>query len=150
MHFVHERARSGRGTPLILAHGWPSSFVEYLPLVPLLTDPQSHGLSRPGFDVVIPFLPGYGYSQRPARVGVDYRYVAALWHRLRQGLGYRRYGAGGDFGSGVSTLTALDGPSPLIGIRLSNLEIPPYTGARIAAAVGRRACLPGAQCAVVR
>lgn len=129
IHFVHQRARDGRGIPLILTHGWPSSFVEYLPLVPLLTDPQAHGVDGPAFDVVIPSLPGYGFSQRPARTGVNYRHVAGLWHRLMQGLGYQRYGAGGgDFGAGVATLMALDDPDALLGIHLSNLEIPPYTG----------------------
>jgi pimeloyl-ACP methyl ester carboxylesterase len=129
VHFVHQRARSGAGIPLILTHGWPSSFVEYLPLVPWLTDPAAHGSDGPGFDVVIPSLPGYGFSQRPARTGVNYRHVAGLWHRLMQGLGYSRYGAGGgDFGAGVATFMALDKPGPLLGIHLSNLEIAPYTG----------------------
>jgi pimeloyl-ACP methyl ester carboxylesterase len=129
LHFVHQRARSGHGIPLILTHGWPSSFVEYLAMVPLLTDPDSHGIDGPGFDVVVPSLPGYGFSQRPARTGVNYRYVAGLWHELMQGLGYERYGAGGgDFGAGVASFMALDDPEPLLGIHLNTLEIPPYTG----------------------
>jgi pimeloyl-ACP methyl ester carboxylesterase len=129
IHFVHQRARHGRGIPLILTHGWPSSFVEYLPLVPLLTDPQAFRIDSPAFDVVIPSLPGYGFSERPARIGVNYCHVAGLWHRLMQGLGYQRYGAGGgDFGAGVATFMALDNPERLVGIHLSNLEIPPYTG----------------------
>lgn len=128
IHFVHQRARHGTGIPLILTHGWPSSFVEYLPLVSLLSDPQANGIDGPAFDVVIPSLPGYGFSPRPARAGVNYRSVARLWHRLMQGLGYRRYGAGGgDFGAGVATFMALDDPEPLLGIHLSNLEIPPST-----------------------
>jgi hypothetical protein len=73
IHFVHERARGGHGMPLILSHGWPSSFLELLALVPLLTDPASHGIDGPGFDVVIPSLPGYGFSERPGRTGVTYR-----------------------------------------------------------------------------
>ena len=90
IHFVHERARNGRGggVPLILTHGWPSTFAELLPLVPLLTDPGAHGIDGPAFDVVIPSLPGYAFSQRPARQGVNYQYVAGLWHRLMRGLGY--------------------------------------------------------------
>jgi pimeloyl-ACP methyl ester carboxylesterase len=129
IHFVHERARSGRGIPLILTHGWPSSFVELLPLVPFLTDPAAHGMDGPGFDVVIPSLPGYGFSGRPARTGVNCRSVAAMWHRLMQGLGYERYGAqGGDFGAGVATYMAMDDPAPMIGVHLSTLDIPPYTG----------------------
>ncbi len=129
IHFVHERAPRGRGIPLILTHGWPSTFVELLPLVPFLTDPKAHDVAGPAFDVVIPSLPGYGFSKRPSRTGVNYRYVAGLWHRLMRGLGYERYGAqGGDFGAGVATFMALDDPRPMIGIHLSNLEIPPYTG----------------------
>jgi len=129
IHFVHERARGGSGLPLILTHGWPSTFVEMLPLVPLLTDPGAHGIDGPAFDVVIPSLPGYGFSERPARVGVNYRVVAGMWHRLMRGLGYERYGAHGtDFGAGVATLMALDEPRSMTGLHVSNLEIPPYTG----------------------
>src|SRR5881392_3263580 len=130
IHFVHERARHGHGVPLILTHGWPSTFVELLQLVPFLTDPHAHGIDGPAFDVVIPSLPGYGFSERPRRTGVNYQYVAGLWHRLMHGLGYERYGAqGGDFGAGVATFMALDDPTPVVGVHLSNLEIPPYTGA---------------------
>lgn len=129
IHFVHERARGGQGIPLILTHGWPSTFVELLPLAPLLTDPAAHGIEGPAFDVIIPSLPGYGFSERPARTGVNYRYTAALWHRLMRGLGYTRYGAyGSDFGSGVATLMALDNPTPLLGVHLSNMDIAPYLG----------------------
>ena len=129
IHFVHEKARSGGGIPLVLTHGWPGSFVELLPLVPLLTAPQAHGIDGPAFDVVIPSLPGYGFSQRPTRTGVTTRYTARLWHRLMQGLGYQRYGAqGGDFGSGVTAYMALDDPARMIGIHLHNLEVWPYTG----------------------
>jgi pimeloyl-ACP methyl ester carboxylesterase len=129
IHFVHERARDGRGIPLILSHGWPSSFLEYLPLVPLLTDPAAHGIDGPSFDVVIPSLPGYGFSERPARTGVTTRYTAGLWHRLMRGLGYEGYGAqGGDFGAGVTTFMALDEPARMLGIHLSTLEIAPYSG----------------------
>ncbi|MDQ3610321.1 MAG: epoxide hydrolase [Actinomycetota bacterium] len=129
VHFVHQRARTGAGTPLVLTHGWPSSFVEYLPLVPLLTDPEAHGIAGAGFDLVIPSLPGYGFSERPARTGVTTRYTAGLWHRLMRLLGYERYGAaGGDFGAGVATFMALDGPASMLGVHLSNLEVAPYTG----------------------
>ena len=102
IHFVHERARHGHGIPLILTHGWPSTFVELLPLVPFLTDPDAQSIDGPAFDVVIPSLPGYGFSDRPAQVSVNYQHVAGLWHRLMRGLGYERYGAqGGDFGPGL-------------------------------------------------
>ncbi|HEX6074873.1 MAG TPA: epoxide hydrolase [Micromonosporaceae bacterium] len=125
IHFVHQRARGGDGIPLILTHGWPSTFLEMLPLLGPLTDPPD----GPGFDVVVPSLPGYGFSERPPRTGVNYRYVAGLWHGLMRGLGYRRYGAhGSDFGSGVATVMALDRPDLMIGVHLTNLDIAPYTG----------------------
>ena len=82
-HFVHQRAASGRGVPLILTHGWPGSFLDYVEMLPMLRD----------FDVVVPSLPGYGFSPRPAQVGVNYRYVSDRWHRLMSELGYSRYGA---------------------------------------------------------
>src|SRR3954470_4716953 len=130
VHFVHERARDGRaGIPLLLQHGWPSSFVEYLPLVPLLTDPAAHGIDGPSFDLVIPSLPGYGFSARPPHTGVNYRATATRWRRLMQMLGYERYAAGGgDFGAGVATYMALDDPGAVIGLHLTNFEIGPYTG----------------------
>ena len=130
VHFVHERARDGRdGIPLLLQHGWPSSFVEYLPLVPLLTDPAAHGIDGPSFDLVIPSLPGYGFSERPARTGVNYRHTAARWRRLMEELGYERYAAaGGDFGAGVATYMALDDPERVLGLHLTNFEVAPYTG----------------------
>jgi pimeloyl-ACP methyl ester carboxylesterase len=128
IHFVHHRARTGHGIPLILTHGWPSTFVELLPLLALLTDPMAHGIDGPAFDVVVPSLPGYGLSERPDRA-VRYQDVAELWRALMRGLGYSRYGAGGgDFGSGVSSYMALQDPEALIGLHLTNLELSPYTG----------------------
>jgi pimeloyl-ACP methyl ester carboxylesterase len=113
VHFVHKRAASGRGLPLILTHGWPGSFLDYLEMLPMLND----------FDVVIPSLPGYGFSRRPAQVGINYRYVSECWHRLMSRLGYSRYGAAGyDFGAGVTTILALDHPESVMGIHLTTLE----------------------------
>lgn len=113
IHFVHHR---GGGIPLVLTHGWPSTFLDYLPVLPLLKD----------FDVVIPSLPGYGFSPRPPRVGVNYRYVSDRWHALMTHLGYERFGAaGGDFGAGVATFLALDHPESLIGIHLTTPELEP-------------------------
>ena len=124
IHFVHERAVKGTGIPLLLLHGWPSTFVELLPLVPLLTDPGTHGIDGPAFDLVIPSLPGYGFSERPERG--NYRDIAGLMHGLMRGLGYARYGAGGgDFGAGIATFMALDHAASTLGIHLSNLELSP-------------------------
>ena len=116
VHFVHQRAASGRGVPLILTHGWPSSVLDYVDMLPMLKD----------FDVVAPSLPGYGFSRRPLEVAVNYRYIAERWHRLMTELGYSRYGAGGgDFGAGVSTFLALDHPESVIGIHLTTPELTP-------------------------
>ena len=113
IHFVHHRAASGSGVPLILTHGWPSSFLDYVDMLPLLAD----------FDVIVPSLPGYGFSPRPLKEGINYRYVAERWHRLMAQLGYSRYGASGyDFGSGVTTILAVDHPESLIGIYVTSLE----------------------------
>ncbi len=129
IHFVHERAKRPGAIPLILTNGWPSTFIELLPLVPLLTDPQAHGIDGPAFDVVIPSLPGYGFSERPNRQGVTTHYTAGLWHLIMRGLGYERYGAqGGDFAAAIATFMALSDPKPLLGIHLSNLELAPFTG----------------------
>ena len=117
VHFVHQS--SGK-PPLVLTHGWPSTFAELLPLVDRLSD---------RFDVVVPSLPGYAFSSRPARTGVDRVEVARMWHRLMQGLGYETYGAhGGDFGAGVATYLALTDPARVTGIHLSTPELMPYLG----------------------
>jgi pimeloyl-ACP methyl ester carboxylesterase len=113
IHFVHRRAASGKGVPLILTHGWPGSFLDYLDMLPMLED----------FDVVLPSLPGYGFSARPLHTGINYQYVAERWHRLMGELGYARYAAGGyDFGSGVTTILARNHPEAVIGIHLTTLE----------------------------
>ena len=117
VHYVHQC--TGK-PPLVLTHGWPSSFTEMLPLVDRLGE---------DFDLVVPSLPGYAFSSRPAQVGVNGEFVARLWHRLMQGLGYERYGAhGGDFGAGVATYMALTDPSRMVGIHLSTPEVIPYMG----------------------
>jgi pimeloyl-ACP methyl ester carboxylesterase len=113
IHFVHQRAPSGQGVPIILTHGWPSSFLDYMDMLPMLEH----------FDVVVPSLPGYGFSPRPLNVGINYRYVSERWHRLMSELGYSRYAASGyDFGAGVTTILALDHPKSVIGIHLTTLE----------------------------
>ncbi|WP_088283373.1 epoxide hydrolase family protein [Kineosporia sp. A_224] len=120
IHFVHHHRPGPGRMPLILTHGWPSTFVELLSLVDRLGD---------RFDLVVPSLPGYLFSERPSRVGVDRVSVAGLWHTLMQGLGYERYGAhGGDFGAGVATAMALTQPDRMTGIHLSTAEMSPYTG----------------------
>jgi pimeloyl-ACP methyl ester carboxylesterase len=124
IHFMHLRAADGKGIPLVLTHGWPSCFLEYLGLASRLADPGAHGLPGPSFDVVVPSLPGYGFSERPDVS--TYASIARRWHQLMGGLGYRRYGAGGgDFGAGVATHLALQEPDSLLGIHLTTPELQP-------------------------
>ncbi len=119
IHYVHHRAPGG-GLPLVLTHGWPSTFLEPLSLVDLLGD---------RFDLVVPSLPGYAFSPRPDREGVNRAVVADLWHALMRGLGYDRYGAhGGDFGASAATFMALRHPDAVLGIHLSTPDVWPYHG----------------------
>ncbi|CAN5404300.1 epoxide hydrolase [soil metagenome] len=109
IHFVHKRA-VGNGLPLILSHGWPDSFWRYSKVIPLLTDPEAHGADpADAFDVIVPDMPGYGYSDRPTGATLDSIAVADLWAELMSTLGYGRFvAAGGDIGSGVSRYLALN------------------------------------------
>ena len=113
--------------PLLLTHGWPGSFCEYLDLLPLLTDPQAHG-GDPGdaFTVVVPSLPGFGFSAPPPSGGLTHSAVAALWHRLMaDGLGYRRYVAhGSDLGAGVTAWLARAHADAVAGIPLATPGLP--------------------------
>src|SRR5205085_12358785 len=93
----------------IIPHGWPGSFVEMLNILPLLSDPARYGGdARDAFDVVIPSLPGYGFSDRPRERGMNPFRIADLWVELMAGLGYQRFGAqGGDWGSSVASCLVL-------------------------------------------
>jgi pimeloyl-ACP methyl ester carboxylesterase len=116
------------GVPLLLAHGWPSTFAELLPLADLLADPAGHGIAGPAFELVIPSLPGCCWSTRPDRPHTMAD-TARLWHRLMTALGHDRYGVhGGDLGSGVGTFLALQQPAAVLGLHLNDLELAPYLG----------------------
>jgi pimeloyl-ACP methyl ester carboxylesterase len=105
LHFIHQRGRGPKPFPLLIVHGWPGSFVEFSDIIEPLTDPAAHGGDpADAFDLVIPSLPGYGFSERPSAPGMDMLRVAALFASLMEGLGYKRWGAqGGDWGAGVAT-----------------------------------------------
>jgi pimeloyl-ACP methyl ester carboxylesterase len=127
VHFIHERGIGPDPLPIVLTHGFPSSFVEHLPVVPLLTDPAAHGgRADDAFDVVITSLPGYGFSNPPDGPWVEGS-VADLWRRLMtDGLGYRRFGAhGSDVGSGVTIELGRRHPRHVIGIHLSAFYLDP-------------------------
>lgn len=121
IHFVHVRGRGPAPLPIVITHGWPGSFVEMLKVVPLLSDPASHGGDpADAFDVVVPSLPGYGFSDRPARPGMNPPAIAALWARLMAGLGYGRFAAqGGDWGASVTTWLGFAHHENLAGIHLN-------------------------------
>jgi pimeloyl-ACP methyl ester carboxylesterase len=121
IHFIHQRGRGPDPVPLILTHGWPGSFLEFEAVIPRLADPASWGGDpKDAFDVVVPSLPGFGFSQAPRQAGVSSRQVAALWAELMASLGYRRFGAqGGDIGAGVTAWLGRDFPDRLIGLHLN-------------------------------
>lgn len=121
IHFVHQRGKGPSPLPLIITHGWPGSFIEMERIIPLLTDPAAHGGDRrDAFDVVVPSLPGFGFSSAPVSPGVSSRRVAKLWLDLMSALGYARFAAqGGDIGAGVSVWLARLSAERLIGVHLN-------------------------------
>jgi len=127
VHFIHERGRGPSPLPLIITHGWPSSFAQMLKIIPPLTDPARYGGDpADAFDVVVPSLPGFGFSDRPRERGVNGQRIAALWARLMADtLGYRRFAAaGGDLGSGITQRLALARPDLVVGIHLTDAGYP--------------------------
>jgi pimeloyl-ACP methyl ester carboxylesterase len=126
LHFVHERGRGPAPLPLVLTHGWPSTFYELLPLVSRLTDPAAHGADpADAFDVVIPSLPGYGFSDALPGRGSAAR-IPGLWLTLmRDVLGYERFGAhGGDIGAMVTNRLAYESPREVLGIHVALVAEP--------------------------
>jgi pimeloyl-ACP methyl ester carboxylesterase len=124
VHFVHERGRGPNPTPLVLAHGWPGSFAQMVDLIPRLTDPARFGGNpAESFDVVVPSLPGYAFSDAFPDGGPRGR-IAQQWQRLMHDvLGYRWYGAhGGDIGSDIVTRLGLEHASSVIGIHLTDVR----------------------------
>ena len=122
IHFFHVRSKHEDALPLIVSHGWPGSVFEQLKIIAPLTDPTAHGGSaEDAFDVVIPSLPGFGFSSRPTEVGWGLERVGRAWDVLMKRLGYTRYVAqGGDWGGGLVEVMARQAPEGLLGIH-SNL-----------------------------
>jgi pimeloyl-ACP methyl ester carboxylesterase len=118
IHFLHIKGTGKHSLPLLLLHGWPGSFLEMMKLIPLLSN-------NPGmtFDLVIPSLMGYGFSQKVTTPGCGVKFMAELFKLLMESLGYKNFGIhGGDFGSGVGTALALKYPDNVIGLHLNNIE----------------------------
>ena len=118
IHFIHVRSKHQGALPVIVTHGWPGSIIEQLKIIDPLTNPTAHGGSASdAFDVVIPSLPGYGFSGKPTTTGWDPARIARAWVVLMERLGYKRYVAqGGDWGNAVTEQMALLTPPGLLGI----------------------------------
>jgi len=118
IHFIHVRSKNANALPVIITHGWPGSIIEQLKVIGPLTDPTAYGgKAEDAFDVVIPSLPGYGFSGKPVTTGWDPARIARAWTVLMKRLGYTRFVAqGGDWGNAVTETMALQTPPELIGI----------------------------------
>ena len=118
IHFIHVRSKHEDALPLIVSHGWPGSVIEQLKIIDPLTNPTAHGgRAEDAFDVVIPAMPGYGFSGKPATTGWDPVRIARAWTVLMKRLGYTRFVAqGGDWGGLVVDMMAVEAPPELIGI----------------------------------
>jgi pimeloyl-ACP methyl ester carboxylesterase len=133
LHVVVADGQGRKSLPLLLTHGWPGSFLEYLEVLPLLADPGAHGADpADGFTVIVPSLPGYGFSGPPPPTGLTGRQVAALLHTLMaSGLGHERYVAhGSDLGAGVTAWLARDHPDPVRAIHLATPGLAPTPAPR--------------------
>jgi pimeloyl-ACP methyl ester carboxylesterase len=145
IHFIHVRSRHEDALPLIVTHGWPGSIVEQLKIVGPLTDPTAHGASASdAFHLVIPSMPGYGFSGKPATTGWGPKRIARAWAQLMERLGYTRYAAqGGDWGAIVTDLMAVDEPPGLVGMHTNMAgTVPADVGPQVAAGAPAPAGLP--------
>jgi pimeloyl-ACP methyl ester carboxylesterase len=122
IHFIHVRSKELNAMPMIISHGWPGSVIEMLKIIDPLTNPKAHGgKAEDAFDVVIPSLPGFGFSGKPTEAGWALDRIAKAWAVLMNRLGYERYVAqGGDWGAGIVNSMAVQAPAGLLGIH-SNL-----------------------------
>jgi pimeloyl-ACP methyl ester carboxylesterase len=127
VHFIHVKSDHEGALPLIITHGWPGSVIEMLEVIGPLTDPTAHGGSaEDAFDVVVPSLPGYGFSGKPKEVGWDAARIAGAWAELMSRLGYTRYVAqGGDQGAGVTDAMGRQAPEGLLGLHFNFLDATP-------------------------
>ena len=128
IHFIHVRSKLPNALPLIVTHGWPGSIIEQLKLIEPLTNPMAHGgNASDAFDLVIPSLPGYGFSGKPTMTGWDPPHIARAWAVLMQRLGYTHYVAqGGDWGAMVADVMGTQAPTGLLGIHVNwPFTVPP-------------------------
>jgi pimeloyl-ACP methyl ester carboxylesterase len=138
IHFIHVRSKHEDALPMIVTHGWPGSIIEQLKIIAPLTDPTAHGGSAAdAFHLVIPSLPGYGFSGKPTAPGWNPVSIAKAWATLMQRLGYTRYVAqGGDWGNAISEVMALQQPPGLLGIHTNMAATVPADVSKALAAGG--------------
>lgn len=123
LHYIYEKGKGKKNLPLLLIHGWPDSFYRFIKLIPLLTKPDANGIA---FDVIVPSIPGFGFSDRPNRPGMDRVKIAALFHSLMTGaLGYPKFFVqGGDWGGSIAQQLGLDFNDSIKAIHLSSIPSP--------------------------
>ena len=140
IHFIHVRSKHENALPLIVSHGWPGSIVEQLKLIEPLTNPTAHGgTANDAFHVVIPSMPGYGFSGKPTSTGWGPEHIARAWDVLMKRLGYTNYVAqGGDWGAVIVELMGAQAPQGLLGVHTNmpnvvppNIDVAAFTGAPV-------------------
>ena len=147
IHFLHVRSPQPDAMPLLMTHGWPGSVLEFRDVIGLLTDPVAHGgQAGDAFHLVIPSLPGFGFSDKPAAPGWNIGRTAAAWTALMDRLGYARWGAqGGDWGAAITTALGYMAPAGLAGIHLNMVMFQPSAEERAQATPQEQAMLDAAR-----
>lgn len=147
IHFLHVRSPEPHALPLLMTHGWPGSVLEFRDTIGPLTDPVAHGgKSSDAFHLIIPSLPGFGFSDKPSATGWNINRIADAWIELMRRLGYDRWAAqGGDWGAGVTTALGYKAPSGLIGIHLNMVTFQPSNEERANATPEEQAMLDAMQ-----
>ena len=138
IHFIHVRSRHPNALPLIMTHGWPGSIFELVKVIGPLTDPTAHGgRAEDAFDLVVPSMPGYGFSGKPQSTGWNPDHIARAWDELMRRLGYTRYvSQGGDWGAVISDVMARQAPPGLLGIHINMPATVPPEIAKVLASGG--------------
>jgi epoxide hydrolase len=147
IHFLHIRSKEANALPLLMTHGWPGSVLEFRDAIGPLTDPVTHGGDvGDAFDLVIPSLPGFGFSDKPTEPGWNIGRIAGAWTTLMDRLGYSRWAAqGGDWGAGVTTTLGYIAPPGLVGVHLNMVMFQPSDEERAEATSAEQAMLDAAQ-----